>query len=190
MKEDKERRSNPRYKFLIYIQFDHSAKQYSFGARTDYHKGQKVVVETVRGKELGTVCAPSVPFDPQKTKGDIRPVIRLATKYDEIQKVENEEAAEKAIKICRQCIENLDLDMHLINGEYSSYVYEKRLIGLYKREAALFLFLNDDLDDEFWKQDLKHFYETKIGKHLIKNLKLEDKVSNIEAPEAVSADGE
>ena len=78
----------------------------------------------------------------------------------------------------------------LINGEYSSYVYEKRLIGLYKREAALFLFLNDDLDDEFWKQDLKHFYETKIGKHLIKNLKLEDKVSNIEAPEAVSADGE
>ena len=119
MKEDKERRSDPHYKFLIYIQFDHSAKQYSFGARTDYHKGQKVVVETVRGKELGTVCAPSVPFDPKKTKGDIKPVLRLATKYDEIQKVENEEAAEKAIKICRKCIESLGLDMHLINGEYT-----------------------------------------------------------------------
>lgn len=73
MKEDKERGSNPRYKFLIYIQFDHSAKQYTFGARTDYHKGQKVVVETVRGKELGTVCAPSVPFDPQKQRETSNP---------------------------------------------------------------------------------------------------------------------
>ena len=78
----------------------------------------------------------------------------------------------------------------LINGEYSSYLYEKRLIGLYKREASLFLYLNDDLDDEFWKQDLKHFYETKIGKHLIENLTIEEKVKNIEGPKAVSADGE
>ena len=78
----------------------------------------------------------------------------------------------------------------LINGEYSSYLYEKRLIGLYKREASLFLCLNDDLDDEFWKQDLKHFYETKIGKHLIENLTIEEKVKNIEGPKAVSADGE
>ena len=78
----------------------------------------------------------------------------------------------------------------LINGEYSSYLYEKRLIGLYKREASLFLFLNDDLDNGLWKQDWKHFYETKIGKHLIENLTVEEKVKNIEGPKAVSADGE
>lgn len=78
----------------------------------------------------------------------------------------------------------------LINGEYGSYLYENRLIGLYKREAALFLFINDDLEDEFWMQDLKHFYETKIGKHLIENLDAVEKVNNIALPEAVSADGE
>lgn len=119
MKEDKEKKGKSNYKYLIYIQFDHSVKQYSFGARTDYHKGQKVVVETVRGKELGMVSAPSIPFDSKKIKGDIKPVLRLATKYDEIQKEENEEAAERAIKVCRKCIEHLGLDMHLINGEYT-----------------------------------------------------------------------
>ena len=52
----------------------------------------------------------------------------------------------------------------LINGEYSSYLYEKRLIGLYKREASLFLFLNDDLDDEL-RMKLREFIPKFITHH-------------------------
>lgn len=87
MKRDKEEKTVQRqYDYLVYIQFEKSTKQYSFGSNTQYHAGQKVVVETIRGKELGTVCEASVPFDKEKIKGECKPVIRLATKYDEIQK--------------------------------------------------------------------------------------------------------
>lgn len=107
------------FKYLVYIQFEESTKLYTFGANTDYHEGQRVVVETIRGKELGRVSQKSVLFDENKVNGELKPVIRLATKYDILQKQENEEKAEEAIQICRKCIHNLDLDMHLINGEYT-----------------------------------------------------------------------
>ena len=78
----------------------------------------------------------------------------------------------------------------LIDGEYNGLIYEKKLIGLYKREAAIFLFKNNDLKDEFWLQDLKHFKETKIGSHLIEDLGLSEKVDQIKGPEAVVSDEE
>lgn len=113
----KEKRNQ--YEYLIYIQFESSAKQYTFGANRLYSPGQKVVVETVRGKEMGIVCKESIPFDSQKVKGDIKPVLRAATKKDMQDKEKNEEDVKDAMKICRECIENLGLDMHLINGEYT-----------------------------------------------------------------------
>lgn len=79
---------------------------------------------------------------------------------------------------------------NLIDGEYNNLIYEKKLIGLYKREAAIFLFKNNDLKDEFWLQDLKHFKETKIGSHLIEDLGLSEKVDQIRGPEAIAADEE
>ncbi len=108
-----------KYKNLVYIQFEGSKKAYTFGANTEYHNGQNVVVETVRGKELGTVCAPTIPFDPSKVKGDVKPVIRLATEYDLIQKKENVIRSEQALQVCRECIDHLNLDMHLISSEYT-----------------------------------------------------------------------
>lgn len=107
------------YQFLTYIQFDTTTKQYGFGSNQRYEKGTKVVVETVRGKEIGTVSQDSVDFDPKKTKGEIKPVLRAATKKDLKNKEENEEDVKEAMHICRECIENLGLDMHLINGEYT-----------------------------------------------------------------------
>lgn len=108
-----------RFDYLVYIQFEGSKKAYTFGAGTQYHIGQNVVVETVRGKELGTVCSPSIPYDDKKVKGECKPVIRLATEYDLIQKKDNVEKAKKAMKICHDCIDHLGLDMHLISGEYT-----------------------------------------------------------------------
>lgn len=119
MKKEKELKNNKKYKYLVYIEFEGSTKQYTFGANTDYHKGQRVVVETIRGKEIGLVTQKTIPYDDNKVKGELKPIIRLATKYDVIQKEENEIKAQEAIKICRKCIQNLNLDMHLINGEYT-----------------------------------------------------------------------
>ncbi|MBB5183816.1 regulatory iron-sulfur-containing complex subunit RicT [Catenisphaera adipataccumulans] len=119
MRKEEKNNTPRKYKYFVFIQFEGSQKAYTFGANTQYHKGQDVVVETVRGKEIGTVCAPTIDFDAAKAKGDTKPVIRLATEYDLVQKNENKIRAKKAMKICRSCIENLGLDMHLISGEYT-----------------------------------------------------------------------
>lgn len=107
------------YKYIVYIQFEESKKAYTFGSNIPYKQDENVVVETVRGKELGKVCAPSQPYDESKVKGSIKPVLRLATHYDILQKKDNEEKAKRAMKICHQCIQDLELDMHLISGEYT-----------------------------------------------------------------------
>ena len=72
----------------------------------------------------------------KKVKGILKPVLRLATEYDLIQKNENDEKAKKAMKICHQCIENLELDMHLISGEYTL-----------DRSKVIFTYVSDDRVD-------------------------------------------
>lgn len=124
------------YKYIVYIQFDESKKAYTFGSNIKYDLNDQVVVETIRGKELGKVCAPAIDFDAKKIKGDCKPVLRLATKYDLIQKEENTKKAQEALKICHKCIEALDLDMHLISGEYTL-----------DRSKVIFTYVSDDRVD-------------------------------------------
>ena len=119
MKNNENSNDNRKFKYIVYIQFEESKKAYTFGSDVPYNEKDKVVVETVRGKELGMVCSPSIPYDESKAKGSLKPVLRLATEYDLIQKEENEEKAKSAMKICHQCIEDLNLDMHLISSEYT-----------------------------------------------------------------------
>ena len=78
-----------------------------------------VVVETVRGQEIGKVCVPAIPFDPKKVKGECKPIVRKASQADLEQKEKNKEKAKHAMEICAACIRHLDLDMHLISCEYT-----------------------------------------------------------------------
>lgn len=109
----------PAYPYLVYIQFEESKKPYSFGAFEKYHVNDYLVVDTVRGQEIGKVCVPCLDFDPKKVKGDIKPVLRKATKEDLDQQRTNKIKAEEALRVCQECIRNLKLDMHLIHGEYT-----------------------------------------------------------------------
>ena len=136
MKNNENSNDNRKFKYIVYIQFEESKKAYTFGSDVPYNEKDKVVVETVRGKELGTVCSPSIPYDESKAKGSLKPVLRLATEYDLIQKEENEEKAKSAMKICHRCIEDLNLDMHLISSEYTL-----------DRSKVIFTYVSDDRVD-------------------------------------------
>ena len=107
------------FPYLVYIQFEESKKPYSFGSAEKYHVGDYVVVETIRGQEIGCVCVPAIPFDPKKVKGECKPIVRKATQEDLDQKAKNKEKAEEALNVCHQCIKDLGLDMHLISSEYT-----------------------------------------------------------------------
>lgn len=107
------------FPYLVYIQFEESKKPYSFGSKTKYKVNDMVVVETVRGQEIGKVCVPTMNFDPKKVKGECKPILRKASQEDLAQKEKNKEKAKKAMSICSQCIHDLGLDMHLIHCEYT-----------------------------------------------------------------------
>lgn len=107
------------FPYMVYIQFDGSKKAYSFGAFDEFKTGEPVVVETVRGQEIGTVYVPSLPYDASKVKGDIKPILRRATEKDLKRKVENEEKTKEAMEMCQEAIVRLGLDMHLISCEYT-----------------------------------------------------------------------
>lgn len=61
---------------------------------------------------------------------------------------------------------------NLLEGNYTEYVYEKNMIHLYKRIAATTLAYNNELNDEYFKEDLHKFAESKIGELLLKDLTL------------------
>lgn len=107
------------FPYLVYIQFDESKKPYSFGSFEKYHVNDYVIAETVRGQEIGKVCVPTLEYDEKKVKGECKPILRKATEEDLEQKERNIEKAKKAMLVCQECIHNLDLDMHLINCEYT-----------------------------------------------------------------------
>lgn len=63
--------------------------------------------------------------------------------------------------------------MHsLLDGNYTDYVYEKNLIGLYKRVASSTLAFNNEEFEGFFKSDLHSFSKSLIGESLLKSLKL------------------
>lgn len=135
------------YPFMAYIQFDESKKTYSFGAKEPLKTNDLVVVETVRGQEIGKVFAPTFDFDPAQVHGEIKPVLRKATPEDLKRKADNIEKAKESMKVCQDCIARLKLDMHLISCEYTldgskvifTYVSDDRVDfrGLLKELASL-----------------------------------------------------
>lgn len=124
------------FPYMVYIQFDGSKKAYSFGAYDEYKTGEQVVVETVRGQEIGTVFVPSLPYDQSKVKGDVKPILRRATEKDLKRKEENEEKTKEAMEICQEAVNKLGLDMHLISCEYTL-----------DRAKIMFTYVSDDRVD-------------------------------------------
>lgn len=147
--KDKDRKEYP---YLVYIQFEESRKAYAFGSQIKVNTGDKVVVETVRGKEIGTVCMPTIPFDRKKAKDDCKPLLRVATEQDLETCKENEKRAAQALEICAQCIRRLGLDMHLISSEYTL-----------DRTKVIFTYVSDErVDFRQLLKDLAHQLHCRI----------------------------
>lgn len=62
----------------------------------------------------------------------------------------------------------------LLAGEYPSFMYDKRMIGLYKRLAAVVLAYRNRLEDEYFQNDLYEFAKTTMGRLVMKALDLYD----------------
>ena len=111
---------NIKYDYFVAIKLNESAKAYYFSTNFDDLKpGDNVVIETVRGLELGKVDSLSQPMSKYKLSLELKPVLRKATDEDVKLYKENIELAKNSYEVCLEEIKKLNLDMRLITSEYT-----------------------------------------------------------------------
>ena len=68
----------------------------------------------------------------------------------------------------------------LLDGEYTDYRYDKKLIGIYKRIASCMCAYFKEVIDEYFTSDLAKFKSTMIGATIMKDLGIFDKYKDEE----------
>ena len=105
--------------FVCSVSFLPSSRAYYFSCDDSIKNNDYVVVETVRGLELGRVIKDIERIEDVNIKFPLKPIVRKGTKEDVKQYETNLEDAKEAFKLCDDCVNNLKLDMRLLSAEYT-----------------------------------------------------------------------
>lgn len=104
---------------LTSISFHCAGKIFDFDAQDlDLSPGDKVIVETERGRALGTVVTPLKETSSDQAPPKLKSVLRVATPEDLAMAQLNTEKEQEAVAFCRQRIRQRGLDMKLVRAEY------------------------------------------------------------------------
>ncbi|TRM11096.1 stage 0 sporulation family protein [Lentibacillus cibarius] len=105
---------------VVGVRFKKAGKIYYFDpGDSDIETDSYVVVETVRGIEFGKVVIKNRQVDEEDVVLPLKKVIRVATEEDKQTVVENQELGDKAMQICSAKIKEHELDMNLVEVEYT-----------------------------------------------------------------------
>ncbi len=134
---------------VVAIQFNRLGKKYYFDtAHIDVKKGDKVVVETARGIELGFVVSDIMSLKNEDLVSPLKPVVRIANTTDVTQYEENVEKEVEVLKKTDELIKRHQLEMKLLNCEYT--LDRTKLIIYFNAEGRVdFRELVKDLATEF-----------------------------------------
>ena len=141
--------SEPAFKYIVSVRFLNNKKAFNFGTNDATFKlGEKVVIETIRGMELGELLSDSRDISEHKLNIPLKPILRRADKHDIDNASRNLTDQPMAMQKCQECINRLKLGMGLISAEYTldrskivfSYVAEERVDfrELLKQLASIF----------------------------------------------------
>ena len=105
---------------VIGIRFKESGKTYYFEPNGNVAKSNDyAVVETSRGLEFGKVASANRQVPESELVPPLRPVVRIATPDDIKTHEQNKKKEEEAFKICQAKIASHDLEMKLVEAEYT-----------------------------------------------------------------------
>ena len=105
---------------VIGVRFRQAGKVYFFApGKLHIKKGDKVIVETARGVEFGSVVAGPKEIPDEEVMQPLKSVIRIATEEDKRNEEKNREREKEAYNICLEKIREHNLDMKQINAEYT-----------------------------------------------------------------------
>ena len=133
----------------VKIKFKNAGKIYFFNPQDLELKDQDaVVVETIRGIELGYVVGNIFDVDVKDLIAELKPVIRVATPTDLKNYEENNKNQEEILSKCKKYIIKNKLDMKLVSSEYT-LDKTKLIIQFEAEERVDFRTLVKDLAEEF-----------------------------------------
>ena len=138
---------------VIGVRFRQAGKIYFFSpGKLHIKQGEKVIVETARGVEFGHVVAGTKEVPDEEITQPLKAVLRIATEEDKRNEEKNREKEKEAFKVCSEKIREHNLDMKLINAEYT-----------FDNNKVLFYFTADGrIDFRELVKDLASVFRTRI----------------------------
>ncbi|NLU51988.1 MAG: stage 0 sporulation family protein [Clostridiaceae bacterium] len=138
---------------VVGVRFRTAGKIYYFDpCGLNFDKGDKVIVETARGVECGTVVIPNHEVPDEEVVAPLKNVIRKADENDLKHVEENHEKEKEAFNICLEKIKKHGLEMKLIDVEYT-----------FDNNKVLFYFTADGrIDFRELVKDLASVFRTRI----------------------------
>ncbi len=138
---------------VIGVRFRTAGKIYYFApGDIKFVRGDHAIVETARGVEYGFVVMGNKDAEDEKIIQPLKPVIRKAVPEDDVLHDENKIKEKEAFKICQEKIHKHNLDMKLIDVEYT-----------FDRGKVLFYFTADGrVDFRALVKDLASIFRTRI----------------------------
>ena len=105
---------------VIGVRFRNVGKIYYFDPTGfELKVGDKVIVETARGLEIGTVLLAAREVSEESIVSPLKGIERIATEKDVEHARENTEKEKEACKVCKEKILKHELDMKLVGAEYT-----------------------------------------------------------------------
>lgn len=118
--EEKEIVELPEFVEVVGVRFRQSGKVYYFDPDGKQIKsGMNVIVETSRGTEYGDAVSDNKTVSNTEIVPPLRKIIRIATEDDKKRHEYNTEKEKEAFEICLRKIEKHNLEMKLIEAEYT-----------------------------------------------------------------------
>ena len=138
---------------VIGVRFRNVGKIYYFDPTGfEISVGDKVIVETARGIEIGTVLLGAREVGIESIVSPLKGIERLATEEDVEHAAENRDKEKEACVKCKELIEKHGLDMKLVGAEYT-----------FDNKKLLFYFTSDGrVDFRELVKDLAGVFRTRI----------------------------
>ena len=105
---------------VVGIKFREAGKVYSFSPNgLKLAVGDKVVVDTSNGASFGVVETAETMVDEKSITGELKNVLRIATKEDISQNEKNLKREKEAMEVTQKEIDDLKLDMKLVSADFN-----------------------------------------------------------------------
>ena len=154
-------------KKIVGVRFRKPGKVYFFDPdKLNIEKGQKVIVETSQGQEIGDVTTGVREIEESSLTAPLKKVIRIATPKDIQIDEANREKEKEAFKIAQEKIKKYKLDMNLTEVEYK-----------FDNSKIIFFFTADGrIDFRELVKDLAAVFRTRIE---LRQIGVRDEVKKI-----------